>query len=311
MLQNSNNIQTVCITGGAGFIGSHLARQLLAAGKKVVVLDNFSVGLRANIPTDADIIEGDILDAEVAKAATQYDAIIHLAARVAIRSSFEHIVQDTHTNVVGTATLLNALGSNPGNVKKFLLASSMAVYSEGSADAAIKETHPIKPLSPYGTSKYAAELLVQQACARVGVDAGILRLFNTYGNGQALSPYVGVVTIFANAIKAGTTPQIFGSGEQCRDFVHADDIAQGFTKALSHQNNGQVYNLGSGVGLSVNQVYAAIANALGWKAAPVYAAKVPGEMQYSVADISKAKNLLGYLPQHNFVESIASIVHQI
>lgn len=305
------DINRVCVTGGAGFIGSHLVRQLLKQRKQVVVIDNLSVGVRDNIPHQAEFIEGDIRDKAVADVAAGCDALIHLAARVAIRSSFDFIVEDTSANVVGTASLLHAISTRPTRVKQFLLASSMAVYAEGEAHRGVSETHPIAPLSPYGVSKFAAEMLVQQACRKAGIDAGILRLFNTYGKGQALSPYVGVVTIFANAMKEGRTPSIFGDGNQCRDFVHAEDVAQAFIKALNVTNNGNIYNIGSGHGHTVNQVYQAIANAIGYEKAPAYAEAAPGELRYSIADISKAREVLDYKPLHSFLDSITSVVNQI
>ena len=299
----------ICVTGGAGFIGSHLVRELLRQGEKVVVIDNLSVGLRENVPAEAEFIEGDILDPAVAAEAASCDAIIHLAARVAIRSSFEFIVEDTTTNVVGTASLLRAISAaEPPRVRKFLFASSMAVYAEGAPHRGVDENHAVAPLSPYGVSKYAAELLVQQVCASAGIDAGILRLFNTYGNGQALSPYVGVVTIFADAMRQGRAPTIFGDGEQCRDFVHVEDVAQGFVKALGVSNNGQIYNIGSGQGRTVNEVFSAIAAALEFDQPALHEAAVPGELRYSIADTGTARDRLGYQPLNSFTDAIASVV---
>lgn len=302
----------ICVTGGAGFIGSHVVHELLKTGREVVVIDDLSVGQRDKVPPGAEFIEGDILDPDVAAAAARCDSVIHLAARVAIRSSFEFIVEDTTTNVVGTASLLRAIGAaEAASVKQFLFASSMAVYAEGAPDRAIDENHAIAPLSPYGVSKYAAEMLVQQVCARNGIDAGILRLFNTYGQGQALSPYVGVVTIFADAINQGRAPTIFGDGDQCRDFVHVEDVAQAFVKALDVRNNGRVYNIGSGQGRSVNEVFAAIADALGFDQAALHESAVAGELRYSIADIGTARERLDYHPLHSFNDAIASVVCQV
>lgn len=306
-----SDLKKVCVTGGAGFIGSHLVRELLDGGFEVIVIDNLSVGLRENVPSQAELIEGDILDPEVAHAAVDCDAVIHLAARVAIRSSFEYIVEDTATNVVGTASLLRAVSaSDAARVRKFLFASSMAVYAEGADGMCQSENHTIAPLSPYGVSKFAAEMLVQNVCDKAEIDAGILRLFNTYGRGQLPSPYVGVATIFANAMRQGVTPTIFGDGNQLRDFVHVADVVQGFLKALTTATNGEVFNIGSGVGQTVNDVYDAISTTIGFGKTPLYAASVPGELRYSVADITKAEENLGYLPCYSFPDSIGSVVRQ-
>lgn len=301
-------MKTVCVTGGAGFIGSHLVRKLLGLGCSVRVIDNLSVGLRENVPPQADFIEGDIADPAVAAAAAQCEVLIHLAARVAIRSSFEFIVEDANTNVVGTASLLRAASSEAAHTRKFLFASSMAVYGESQAGSKVSEQHTIAPLSPYGVSKYAGEMLVRQVCAASHIDAGILRLFNTYGRGQRLSPYVGVATIFANAMRQGKAPTIFGDGEQCRDFVHVEDVAQAFVQAMHSDCEGEVFNIGSGRGYTVNTVYRAIARALDFSLPPRYADAVPGELRYSVADIGKAAGRLAYRPEHEFSESIAAVV---
>ena len=154
-------------------------------------------------------------------------------------------------------------------------------------------------------------MLVRQMCHEKGIDSATLRLFNTYGTGQALSPYVGVVTIFANAMREGRAPTIFGDGEQRRDFVHVEDVAQGFLKALQHHTQGAVFNIGSGSGLTVNQVYQEIALALGFDQAPIYAAAVPGELRNSIADTTKAAGQMGFSPKRTFAGSIAGILKGI
>lgn len=308
----ANGIQRACVTGGAGFIGSRVVRQLLERGIEVLVIDNLSVGLRESVPAGAQLLEGDILDPEVALQAAQCDVVFHLAARVAIRSSFDFVVEDTTTNIVGTANMLRNIALAPSRrVKKFILASSMAVYADSPDPTPVPEGHPVLPVSPYGVSKLAAEMLVQQMCQECGIDSAILRLFNTYGTGQALSPYVGVCTIFANAMRAGQAPTIFGDGEQRRDFVHVEDVAQGFLKAMEHPTKGQVFNIGSGTGLTVNQVYSAIASALDFDQDATYAQAVPGELRYSVADNSRAREQLGFAPAFSFKEAIPGILQEM
>lgn len=307
----AGDFKKVCVTGGAGFIGSRVVRGLLARDIDVVVIDNLSVGSRDNVPSPATLIEADIVDAHVAAEVAACDAVVHMAARVAIRSSFDFVVEDTMANVVGTANLLRAATSSGSKVRKFLLASSMAVYADSPAPDPIAESHPVLPVSPYGVSKLAAEMLVRQMCTEAGIDSGTLRLFNTYGTGQTLSPYVGVVTIFANAMREGKAPTIFGDGEQRRDFVHVEDVAHGFIQALFHTTAGETFNIGSSTGLSVNEVYRAIADALSFDKPPVYADAVAGELRNSIADNRKAMESIEFSPQHAFTSSIGDVLRDM
>ena len=300
-----------CVSGGAGFIGSHLVRALLARGLDVVVLDDLSVGRADNVPPKARLVRGDVLDAEAAREAVAgCDVVFHLAARVAIRSSFEFAVEDARVNFVGTASLLRAAHA-VGGVRRFVGTSSMAVYADAPSPDPIDERHPTAPLSPYGISKLGAEQLVHTLGRQAGFATAVLRLFNTYGPGQALSPYVGVVTIFAHALLRGEPPSIFGDGEQRRDFVHVDDVVQAFVRTLDAPASGETFNVGTGTGTSVNEVYAAVRRALESPLAARHAPAVPGEVRYSVANVGKARRLLGYAPERRFAESIGDVVAEI
>lgn len=306
------NFKTACVTGGAGFIGSHLVRELLRRSMHVTVIDDLSVGRRDNVPAGAEFVHGDILDPQIARIAARSELVFHLAARVAIRSSFEFITEDVTTNVVGTASVLRAIATAPERrVRRLLFASSMAVYADADAPVPLAETFRLEPISPYGVSKLAAERLVLQVCAQAGIDACVLRLFNTYGPGQAYSPYVGVVTIFSRQMAAGERPAIFGDGLQCRDFVHVDDIVQGFVRAMARARPGAVFNIGSGTGLTVRQLHDRIADVLGYRAAPLFAPAVAGEVRHSIADIGRAARELGYQPTRRFQESVADVVREV
>ncbi|RIL07162.1 MAG: hypothetical protein DCC71_04095 [Proteobacteria bacterium] len=299
------------VTGGAGFIGTHLVRALLGRGLAVTVLDDLSVGRRENVPNGAKLVVGDVIDPEVAQGATaDCDVVFHLAARVAIRSSFDFVVEDTQVNVAGTASVLRAAARAAG-VRRFVTTSSMAVYADAPSPAPIDERHPTVPVSPYGISKLASESLVHLMCGQRGIGSACVRLFNTFGPGQALSPYVGVVTIFVNKLRAGERATIYGDGEQCRDFVHVDDVVRGFLCAMDGATTGETYNIGSGVATSVNQVLARIAKELGRPFDPTYADAVPGELRYSVADVTKARQQLGYAPRRSFDEAIGEVVAAI
>lgn len=302
----------VFVTGGAGFIGSHLVRALLARGERVTVYDNLSTGLRANVPAGAAFVQGDVTDAAALDQAVKGHAlVVHLAARVAIRSSYEFAVEDTHTNVVGTAALMRAAQRASG-VRRVVAASSMAIYADSPGPQPIDEQHPTHPISPYGVSKLALEQLVHGMAQAAGIGSTVLRFFNTYGPGQALSPYVGVVTIFANALRDGRAPTIFGDGEQCRDFVHVLDVTQALLRALdAPEASGATYNVGTGIATSVNQLYSLVRGALGQPLDALHAPAVAGELRYSIADIGRIGQALGYVPAHKLEDALPAVVREI
>lgn len=307
----TESLRRVCVTGGAGFIGVRLVGELLARGIEVVVLDDLSVGRRERVPGGAQLVVGDIRDpGAVREALEDCDAVAHLAARVAIRSSFEFAVDDASINLVGTASVLRGAVA-ARTVRRFVMASSMAVYADNAAPRPIDESHPTVPASPYGVSKLAAERLVSLMCAQSGLSGGVLRLFNTYGPGQTLSPYVGVVTIFVHDLLAERTATIFGDGEQCRDFVHVDDVAAAFALALDSAEAQGTYNIGTGHATSINTIYAQVRIALGVAGKVSRVAPVAGELRYSIADIGAAQRALGYHPKHRIDAGIADIVAEI
>lgn len=307
----SGRLGRVCVTGGAGFIGSRLVRALLARGTDVTVIDNLSVGRAENVPAAARLVVGDILDADaVADAVSGCDAVAHLAARVAIRSSFEFAVDDMQTNATGTASVLAAAGA-AGSVRTFVTTSSMAVYADADGPEPISEGHRTRPAAPYGVSKLAAERLTHMMCGHFGIDSVVLRLFNTFGPGQTLSPYVGVVTIFVNAIASGETPMVYGDGNQCRDFVHVDDVADALVAAVSSNISRETINVGTGVPTSVNAILSYLNAAMGTSVPGRHVAAVPGELRFSIADIGKARQLLGYSPQRRVDTSLDAVVREI
>lgn len=300
-----------CITGGAGFIGSKLARQLLDQGLEVAIIDNLSTGQRHNLPEGARFIEADILDpAKTEEAIRGCDLVYHLAARVAIRSSFDFVVEDTTTNVAGTASVLRA-AHRSGSVRKFVFTSSMAVYSDSETPEPVSEEHATRPVSPYGISKLAGEALTHSMCSVAGIESVALRLFNTYGPGQLFSPYVGVVTIFVNRLSAGETVTIFGDGAQARDFVHVKDIVSGFIKAAAPGISGKTFNIGTGIATTVNDLYSLVAKEMKIDRPPVHVPVAPGELRFSIAGIAKAAAELGYAPSHDLRSSISSVIEEI
>jgi UDP-glucose 4-epimerase len=302
------NVQHALVTGGAGFIGSHLARRLLATGHKVTVLDNLSVGRQAAVPEGARFIHGDIRDERaVAEAVAGVDCVFHLAAQVTIRGSFDRFYEDLDTNVMGTAQLIRAL--DPAAVKWLTLASSMAVYADAGSPAPIPESHPTAPISPYGIGKLAAEGVARQILESRGIPFTAVRYFNTFGPGQTYTPYVGVITIFVTRLLAGQSITVFGDGTQRRDFVHVDDITAG-TMATVGRAPG-TYNLGTGHGTSLNQLAGLLIGRLARGTRPTYAPVQAGELRYSVADITAARTALGYQPKRSLEADVDAVVADI
>jgi UDP-glucose 4-epimerase len=296
------------VTGGAGFIGSHLARSLLGAGRRVTVLDNLSVGRREAVPEGARFIHGDIRDkAAVLEALADVDCVFHLAAQVTIRGSFERFYEDLDTNVMGTARLLQSL--DPARVRWFTLASSMAVYADAAAPAPIDESHATQPLSPYGIGKLAAEGVSRQILEARGIPFTALRFFNTFGPGQTYTPYVGVITIFVTRLLRGEPPVVFGDGEQRRDFVHVSDIVAGVLATPGRAPG--TYNLGTGRGTSLNALASLLTRRINPGLAPRHAPAHAGELRYSIANIAAARRRLDYAPVRTIEGDIDEVIADI
>jgi UDP-glucose 4-epimerase len=295
------------VTGGAGFIGSHLVERLMHEGLQVVVLDNLSVGKRENVPVGAEFVLGDVNDSDaVTRAMSDVDVVFHLAARVSIRASVTGFYEDAQTNLMGTLNVLRVCAAH--GVKKFVYASSMAVYADAPQPFPLPEAYETAPISPYGVAKLACERYAALVAGQSGFDAVALRYFNTYGPRQTFTPYVGVITIFIQRLLRGEPPLIFGDGEQCRDFVYVGDVVEGTLRAMSSDVHNEVFNIGSGVGTSVNQVAALLCARLHPDLAPIHVAEHPGELRNSVADIQKARQMLGYEPRSRLEDRIDEII---
>lgn len=298
------------VSGGAGFIGSHLCDRLVEDGWALRVLDDFSTGRRDNLNDSVEVIEGGITDqAACAVACVDVDTVFHLAAKVTIRRSIETFHEDAQTNVMGTLNLLRAAGA--AGVRRFIAASSMAVYADSPGGKLVDENHPLGPLSPYGISKLAAEQYVHIMAPQWSMEPVVLRLFNTYGSRQGYTPYVGVLTIFVTHILQGKPCTIFGDGEQCRDFGHVSDVANAFLLAAgTEQAVGETFNIGTGRGTTVNQLAELIRNELG-EGEFNYADPHPAELRHSVPDIAKAKSLLGFGPANKLEDRLGQVIESI
>ena len=295
------------VTGGAGFIGSHLVRALLGEGMEVVVLDNLSVGKRENIPLGANLVEGDIRSSsDVRQALGDAEIVFHEAARVSIRQSVQQFYDDAEINLMGTLNLLRHCAAS--QVRKFIYASSMAVYRDRPTATPICEDYQTEPLSPYGVSKLAGEKYCQRFAASHNIECQILRYFNTYGPGQALTPYVGVITIFIHALLKGEPPKIFGDGEQRRDFVHVSDIVQANLAAMNSSKPCGVYNVGTGRATSVNEIAELLCQRLAPHITPIHLPAQPGELRNSIADLTHIQADLGFYPKVNLVDRIDEVI---
>jgi len=294
------------VTGGAGFIGSHITDRLLERGIETVVLDDLSVGKEDNIPRGAEFIKGDICDPGIVqKALKGVEVVFHEAARVSIRDSFRGFVDDAKTNVMGTVTLLKGLEGS--EVKRFVYASSMAAYGDARY-LPIDETHPLEPTSPYGVSKVASEKYIHNFCEHLGIRSVALRYFNTYGPKQTVSPYVGVITIFIQKLVKGEDLPIFGDGNQIRDFIHVEDVAEANILAMGYDGPVKVFNVGTGVGTTVNRIAEILKEEMKSSAGNKYLPPQPGEPSSSVADVSLAKKELGFTARWTLEEKLPEVI---
>lgn len=302
--------KTALVTGGAGFIGSHLCDRLLVEGWSVRVLDDLSTGSRSNLASDVELFEGDVQSAEDCKnACAGVDTVFHLAAKVTIRNAAATFSEDASTNIMGTINMLSAAGG--AGVSRFVNTSSMAVYADSLDFATVDEQHRIEPLTPYGISKHTAEQYALMMGPELGLEPVVLRLFNTFGTRQSFTPYVGVVTIFITKMLDGQPCTVFGDGDQCRDFVHVSDVARAFALAASCDDvSGKIFNVGTGVGTTVNQIVDLLRERLG-EGQFGHEQAHPGELRHSVANIAHAERVLGYSAKESLGGRLDEVIDAI
>lgn len=292
----------ILVTGGAGFIGSHLVDRLIKEGYEVVVLDNLFTGDIENITHHLDngmfcLVKGNVRSpANVKEAIRNVDAVFHLAAIVSVPLSIEKPLFVNDVNLRGTLNLLEA--SSKADVKRFIYTSSCAVYGEA-GHFPIDEHCPTNPMSPYAVSKLAAEYYCKVFHKNYGLNTLSLRYFNVYGPRQAKTPYSGVITQFINRLKQGEPPIIYGDGQQTRDFVQVEDVVEANMLALNCQHSaGDVINVGTGKSTTINELANLSIEFFGQAhLKPVYRAPREGDIRNSYADIGKAEKMLGYKPK--------------
>ncbi len=287
--------KTVCITGGAGFIGSHLADAFVREGCRVHVVDDLSSGRLDNVPAGAELHKLDIRSREAAElvAVAGIDLLVHHAAQMDVRRSVADPMFDAEVNVVGSLNLFEA--ARRGGVKQVLFASTGgAIYGEQEHYPAGEE-HPLRPVSPYGVSKLAVERYLFYYHTSYGLDACCLRYANVYGERQNPHGEAGVVAIFLNRLLSGETPTINGDGLQTRDYVHVSDVVKA-NLAAAGRSGFSTYNVGTGIESSVVDLYNGIQGALGLDVEPRFGPGQPGEQRRSSIDPSRLHAELGVDP---------------
>ncbi|MFH1221773.1 MAG: SDR family oxidoreductase [Candidatus Micrarchaeota archaeon] len=301
----------VLVTGGAGFIGSHIADALLAKGHEVRIIDDFSTGSEDNLRHSQgkiELIRGSITDRQLLEKAIEgVDYVFHEAAQVSVVDSIKNPARTWEINVTGTNRLLNAAVEY--KVNKVVLASSAAVY--GNEPGLPKtENMKTKPTSNYGTSKSMNEIRAERCHSVDRLKAVCLRYFNVYGPRQAPnSEYSGVISKFIKKMLCGERPTIYGDGKQTRDFIFVEDVvAANLLVMESKKINSGIYNIATGHEISLNDLVGTINEILDTKLEPIYEPERPDDIRRSVADISKAKKDLGFKPKYKFKEGLKKTI---
>ncbi len=299
------------VTGGAGFIGSHIAETLAGRGEAVRVLDNLSTGKRENLAGFADrieFIEGDIRDFETCRRAVEgVDYVLHQAALPSVPRSVEDPLLTNAINITGTLNMM--LAARDAGVRSFVQASSSSVYGDDAAPAKV-EGREGKPLSPYAVSKLVDEKYARVFYDLYGFRAVSLRYFNVFGPRQdPFSQYAAVIPLFITLVLRGERPVIYGDGEQSRDFTYIDNVVEGnILAATSGGGGGEAFNIACGDRLTVNGLLEAVNRVLGTGVRAVHAEPRPGDIRHSTADYAKARRIFGFEPCVPFLEGLRRTV---
>ncbi len=301
----------VLVTGGAGFIGSHVVDAYVAAGLDVVVVDNFATGSRGNLNPAARLYEVDIRNRAALEQvfATERPQIVnHQAAQASVRLSMEDPPKDAEINVMGSLNVLEAARKH--GVQKFIYAATGGAAVGEPKYLPVDEDHPVEPLSPYGADKHAVEHYCVLYQKSFGLETTILRYSNIYGPRQDPRGEAGVIAIFVGLMLADQRPTIYGTGDQERDYTYVEDVARANVEALT-KGGGGMFNIGTGVSTSVNGLFASVAELTGFGEQPIYAAPLPGEVFKIYVTNQRARDVLGWAPSVDLNEGLRRTVESI
>ena len=301
----------ILVTGGAGFIGSHLVEALVKKGHRVRVLDNFYSGHRRNLEAvrkDVEVLDGDCSDPSAAqRAAKGVEVVYHEAAVPSVARSVQDPLLSHRAN--GTATLTQLVAARDAGVRRFIYAGSSSVYGD-SPKLPKREDMVTRPLSPYGVGKLMGEHFVRVFAGLFGMENLTLRYFNVFGPRQdASSPYSGVISLFVTALLEGRVPVIFGDGKQSRDFTYVTNVVDANLRALKAKGlEGQAVNVAMGGRVTLNELLKGVARETGGSAKAKKAEPRAGDIRHSLADIGLARRLLGYKPTCDFATGLHETV---
>ena len=299
----------VLVTGGAGFIGSHLVDEALEEGYDVVTIDNLNNGKLENLNKDAKFYKVDIVDIDNLSLVFEKekpDYIIHLAAQISLRESLKNPIYDAEQNILGSINILECC--RKFNVKKVVYASSAAVYGFPKY-LPVDEKHPINPFSPYGVSKHTVEHYLQYYHENFEIDYIVLRYSNVYGERQDPLGEAGVIAIFIDKLKKGERPIIFGDGEQTRDFIYAKDVVEANLLALEKETENKVFNISTNTETSVNELFKKIKEIMNSNINPTYEKPIK-EVRNIRLDNSLAEKELNWKPKVELNEGLKKIAKE-
>lgn len=296
------------VTGGAGFIGSHISEELIRRGHRVRVVDNLATGFERNLRDGVEFVKGDLAQRDVARAAVaEMDYVIHQAAIPSVPRSVDKPEESHRANV--DATLQVLLAARDARIRRVVFAGSSSVYGDQPV-LPKTETMPTNPLSPYALQKLMGEMYLQMFTRLYGLETVTTRYFNVFGPRQDPgSPYSGVISLFIKALSEGTTPVIYGDGGQTRDFTYVANVVDGVLRAAETPGvSGQVFNVATNGRISLNDLLATLNTIFGTRVAAIYKDGRQGDVRDSQADISKAERLLGYKPIVRFEDGLRKTV---
>ena len=303
-------VSKILITGGAGFIGSHIADRYIAEGHSVTIIDNLSSGKKEYIPAEADFHLIDITDEKAfldAVTAIKPDVISHNAAQINVRKSLEDPITDAKENIIGGLIVLK--GAIEAGVKRFIFASTGgAIYGDPPIESLpVNEGMAPNPMSPYASAKLAMEHYIRVLCGLSGITYVVLRYSNVYGPRQVIKGECGVVAIFTRCFITGQNPVIFGSGAHSRDYVYIKDVVQANVAALTKGDN-MIVNIGTGIMTDVNEIYEKLRKTAGSDIEAVHGDEIPGEVEHIALDASLASETLDWKPSYDLDKGLPETV---